>query len=703
MVELTTASQDDKKLTKLAHDTLAPLIRENFEQSDLPGQRAKRILESRKVDWIEKDKEGKPKLIDGAIAIKEDGPVLDEQDLTLVQEGQLGMRVWDSVEQRLIEKSEEEKKRKEQERLAAVAKEKASQRRFKRNLIIFSIVSLTLGLLAGIQWQRGERQAQALAVKYANADKLSSEANRLKWESPQLASLLISESLQIIQDVDNIPTETAKDIALEIVQNTGGRVLNNYQGKIKEIKFSHDNRWLTITSENSASDSDNTVSDSDNSNDTVQLWLTSDFMQEDLAQESPTSIIPAQQATFSPDGQWLLTISDKEDIKLWNLSLSQPEAKDLAGLEGATQALFSHNSELLITIDDKGIIPWHISDSELQAEPESLTDSEGTVIKMAFSKDDSHLALGMKNNTIELWNLPDFERKAVFNAQQEEQINNIVFGPENCCLIGYYEYKSIIWDLSQEDTTAEPIVILETRLAPSPDQNWLVTIEERLEGLEVEGFRGGLEEDQNLGYSLKLWDFGELGVEVFSPLTEENDDSTSKPIKAVISEHINTFLFSPDNQWFIFLGGRVAKIINLNDLKNATTFFDDLENVRDPAMVFASDGDWLATIDGKFTNLWSLTQLETPPNEPLRLAGHEGNITALDLSPDNRWLVTGSNDQTVRLWDLEKGPLNQIEPDASVKEIIVVACASAGRNLTLEEWKDYIGESTAYRETCSSS
>jgi WD40 repeat protein len=34
------------------------------------------------------------------------------------------------------------------------------------------------------------------------------------------------------------------------------------------------------------------------------------------------------------------------------------------------------------------------------------------------------------------------------------------------------------------------------------------------------------------------------------------------------------------------------------------------------------------------------------------LRGHDGRINAVAISPDNRWLVTGSLDKTARLWDL---------------------------------------------------
>ena len=48
----TGTQKESTKTTRLAHDTLAPLVRERFDVSDKPGQRARRILDNRSVDWM---------------------------------------------------------------------------------------------------------------------------------------------------------------------------------------------------------------------------------------------------------------------------------------------------------------------------------------------------------------------------------------------------------------------------------------------------------------------------------------------------------------------------------------------------------------------------------------------------------------------------------------------------------------------------
>ena len=81
--------------TRLAHDTLAPLVRRRFEVSDLPGQRALRILEQRGIEW----------------AGGREGPPLDAVDLATVERGAGGLRAWTEDEKRLVEASRAERER----------------------------------------------------------------------------------------------------------------------------------------------------------------------------------------------------------------------------------------------------------------------------------------------------------------------------------------------------------------------------------------------------------------------------------------------------------------------------------------------------------------------------------------------------------------------------------------------------------------
>lgn len=76
--------------TRLAHDTLAPLIRWQFEVSDRPGQRAARILSSKLSNY------------------HADEALLDEADIALVEKGSNGMRQLNDDEKSLLTRSQDE-------------------------------------------------------------------------------------------------------------------------------------------------------------------------------------------------------------------------------------------------------------------------------------------------------------------------------------------------------------------------------------------------------------------------------------------------------------------------------------------------------------------------------------------------------------------------------------------------------------------
>ncbi len=70
------------------------------------------------------------------------------------------------------------------------------------------------------------------------------------------------------------------------------------------------------------------------------------------------------------------------------------------------------------------------------------------------------------------------------------------------------------------------------------------------------------------------------------------------------------------------------------------------------AIVFSPDNRWVAT--GSFDNTIKIWEMETG-RELRSLTGHAGAIRALACSPDGKLLISGGNDSTVRIWEVESG------------------------------------------------
>jgi hypothetical protein len=114
------------------------------------------------------------------------------------------------------------------------------------------------------------------------------------------------------------------------------------------------------------------------------------------------------------------------------------------------------------------------------------------------------------------------------------------------------------------------------------------------------------------------------------------------------------------------------------------------------------------------------------------LSGHEGFVTMLLFSPTSRWLASGSVDRTIRLWDLTnpygtpivlKGSSDEISSLAfspeeqfllsstyasdarlwhlDVDDLKRLTCGLARRNLSENEWAQYVGVNIPYQSTCA--
>jgi WD40 repeat protein len=75
----------------------------------------------------------------------------------------------------------------------------------------------------------------------------------------------------------------------------------------------------------------------------------------------------------------------------------------------------------------------------------------------------------------------------------------------------------------------------------------------------------------------------------------------------------------------------------------------------------------------------------TPPGGPLlrTLEGHSGSVNAVAVTPDGRKAVSGSFDNTLKVWDLEKGEV--IATFTGESPIFCCAIASGGVTIVAGE------------------
>jgi hypothetical protein len=122
------------------------------------------------------------------------------------------------------------------------------------------------------------------------------------------------------------------------------------------------------------------------------------------------------------------------------------------------------------------------------------------------------------------------------------------------------------------------------------------------------------------------------------------------------------------------------------------------------SVVWSPNGKILASgSEDNSIRLWEVTTRQ-PLGAPL--TGHTDTIWSVAWSPDGKTLASGSKDKTIRWWDSEDDTIILWNVDvtsqwfqSSSDPLHVRACRIANRNLTREEWKQYMVDSS-YRATC---
>ncbi len=208
---------------------------------------------------------------------------------------------------------------------------------------------------------------------------------------------------------------------------------------------------------------------------------------------------------------------------------------------------------------------------------------------------------------------------------------------------------------------------------------------------------------------------GELIVKGFQTQTREVGRTSSQVLSLEVDEADGTIY-----------AGTLDGV--LQGWEEQSYFGYDLGSPAINCMDISPDGKWLAIgRDRGDVILWNIFQKKI---ERL-ISGHSSTVTDINFSPDNRLLLTTSRDKTARIWDLSdsrKLPIllddhedwvmtGCFDPtgtkvmtgsrDKFIRtwpvEASVLAdrvCSSLTRNMSIDEWNEFVGVEIPYRKTC---
>jgi WD40 repeat protein len=353
---------------------------------------------------------------------------------------------------------------------------------------------------------------------------------------------------------------------------------------------------------------------------------------------------------FSRDGHLLATgcmtghYGDNDSAMIWEIPGGHCLASLLPNLGGDVHAVkFSPNGRFLIIVSGYGSLSvWETTSGHCLA---SMSHG-GYVNNMVLSSDGRFLATAANDDTAGIWEIPSGRRLATL--VHKESVYHVALSPdEHLLATASDDHTAKIWEFPSGrhlETLAHDEAV--STIAFSPDGHVLATA--------------------SRDHMAKIWEIS--SGQRLATLAHEGIYSNS-----TVPDYKMSIVFSPDGHFLVTASkNNTAEVWETITGRHITTLpHESYVNVAS----FTPSGLFLATasLDGVI-GLWELSS-----NRLVAYINHEQVVNAMAFSPDGKYLATASSDKTARLWIWQP------------EDLIVEAGKRLTRNLTLEEWQQYIG------------
>jgi WD40 repeat protein/nucleoside phosphorylase len=361
--------------------------------------------------------------------------------------------------------------------------------------------------------------------------------------------------------------------------------------------------------------------------------------------------------TFSADGGRVLTASGDHSASLWD-AVSGSELGHFEHDDWVGTGVISHRGDWVATGSDDGTARiWDTSDGRLM----HTFLHESWVRSIAVTSDQAFLVTGSGDGTAAIWEIES--EQEVTRIRTDGWIRWVAVSEDDRYVAaGSDDGTARIFDL----TTRSELPALAHEggvrcVQFSGDSSQLATGSDdriaRVWGIEDSRERCRFQHE------------GSVGVVVFSPdgqrLLTASDDHSGCIVDART-------------------GGELVRLQHEDVVWCAA---------------FAKQGDRVATgSDDHTARVW-----DASTGEELNRIVHADAVGGLAFSPDGTSLATASDDGTGRVWSIPSGgEVNRLRRqlrEGSVEELLEAACGSVTRNLTREEWLEYVGVDP-YQPTC---
>jgi WD40 repeat protein/serine/threonine protein kinase len=338
-------------------------------------------------------------------------------------------------------------------------------------------------------------------------------------------------------------------------------------------------------------------------------------------------------AAFSPDGQLVATGTKDGNLRLWNRATGEPRwgpkhmpapvgfvrfSKDRNRLFASSSALQGMFRGKLLPVNFFAVVDVSSGGGAL---PKGELSTN--LIFSAFSHDDRWLAVAEKGHRIRVFDLNDGHKETVLQGHHDE-VMFLSFNADGSLLASASLDRTVrIWRLPSGEQVRQPLkhewpVI---RAVLTDDGKYVVTVPFEFP-------------DQDGAAQIQVWDL-------------ESNRRVGERVE--IRDHVG-LIVPPGSVRRFYLRSRTSTLLKLFDLETGR------EIPRHPAIggvlswSFSHDGTRLALGNGDHI----ARVFDSTTCEPLLGPFKHGNwgVNAVEFSQDEKFLLTGCDDGSARIWDL---------------------------------------------------
>jgi len=351
---------------------------------------------------------------------------------------------------------------------------------------------------------------------------------------------------------------------------------------------------------------------------------------------------PVNSVSWSSDNRLLASASTDGTVRIWDMRTSEEMITPLLSGDGAVWSVaFYPNCNNVVSGTASGTVcVWSLVHAHIAAQ--RLRGHSGTVSSVSVSPNGYCVASASLESTVRLWDAETNQQFAVLKGQIGKVVS-LAFSPDSVTLVtGSEDHTIQLWDIA----TGKPRYELPYN-----------------QGAPINGICF-LVDGQKIAAG--------CGEDIIHCKTQTGNKTTSlhSGSSPVLSVNAST-----DGQSLVSVYGNGVCLTTLPRfrVKTSTVVLDGhSETVR--AATFSLNGLYIASASDDWTvRIWNANgKLQTFPVAPYdskalevasklimsdsrELIGHKDAVTSIDVSPDGEFIISGSIDMSVRVWNARPG------------------------------------------------